>query len=168
MGTYASFPSFPSCVLLLFPWLSFPVSLSFHLPYPHPASCLCFKPYLWGPDCIAHKYSTFPKSNLWMLFHYSVLFPRLIRNGARLFSGSFTSTPWACTYQHGVLIMKGLPLWLWSLWWIPTLMGQETPISKCENSKYAVTRREDFPILGNSSGIRREGKLGMDLELWSR
>jgi len=80
-------------------------------------SCLfIFKALPPSPDCKAYKYSIFPRSSLWMIFHYSVSLTHPIRNGARLSSGSLPSTPLSLHDQHGgliflskVFIIKGQP-----------------------------------------------------------
>ena len=69
------------------PRLFFHISLSFHLPSPLSCCLFIFKALPPSPDCKAYKYSIFPRSSLWMIFHYSVSLTHPIRNGARLSSG---------------------------------------------------------------------------------
>ena len=98
------------------PRLFFHISLSFHLPSPLSCCLFIFKALPPSPDCKAYKYSIFPRSSLWMIFHYSVSLTHPIRNGARVSSGSLPSTPLSLHDQHGgliflskVVIIKGRP-----------------------------------------------------------
>ena len=144
------------------------------LPSSLPPSCCLFisKPYLLGPDCKAHKYSTFPRSNLWMLFHHSVLLPHPIRNGARLYSGSLASTPWALHYQHGgliflskILIIKGLPTVTLEPFMDSNLDRCWDPHLKREN--FQIFHHEKVYLFQSNNPVikRGEGKIGTGLEL---